>query len=170
MYTLLDGGLNPEQMKMLQIGDPYWFTLPEHTPGYLTQQRQQSDELADEIINEIDVQQLRNPQGVPLAKLSAELQQKIRHHVEAELAEPVVETHNAAKEALQQAWTLQFGVDPVTRAYAIAHKTPLIPTLRILAPNGSLITELPLKLHAPLPTRQTTTTQPGPATPPGGKS
>lgn len=156
VYTMRASDRPELQVKMLQLGDPYWFRYRERTPTGHREREQRRNGLADEIMKHVDAGALSSLEGVPVSTLPVELQIKLRRYVEEEVASELASAQRRAVEALdQQPWSLHFAPPPGATIRVRTNKggvtIPTSPSVSVHARDESLITYIPVSVVSSIP-------------------
>ena len=147
-YRLQAGEISDLQRQLLQTGNGQSQTLL--WEWQLRQEEQHK--FADAVVEEAGILDLETPAGVPLSSLSPETQAKVRQQVESSLA-PFFLTGQSKLLALRNGpWTLHLVPHTSTTRGTV---TTSAPNISLLAPDGSVLSELLIPLLPP----QTDTTK-----------
>ena len=119
-YTMHASDRGELHLKMLQTGEPLYYRFRyRRTPSYYEQIEREA-ELAGEVLENLDFEQLKTPQGVPFSDLPPDLQQRVRDRVLEKQAERVMEAQQLLEIAARRELYLRFG----TEEMEIVKKTP----------------------------------------------
>ncbi|MDF2441714.1 MAG: hypothetical protein JWN98_2698 [Abditibacteriota bacterium] len=97
-------------LKMLQTGQPFYYRLRERRSIAFRTREQLGAQLAGEVFENLDEEELRSAKGAPFSALSADLQRRVRDLILEKQSDRVVEAQHLIETADRRELYLRFGM------------------------------------------------------------